>query len=765
MFVQDLLNRLAGCRSARWAVLLSAIVCTESVAVAQVKPRIVGGTEAPRGRYPWMVALVQREVQDNYEAHFCGGALIHPQWVLTAAHCVEDELPSTVDVVIGAHNLGTDTAPMVRRVAVREIILHPDYDTATNDSDVALLVLASPIEDVTPLEIIDNAALCEPGVGAVVVGWGATSGDGTAFPAALREVGVPLVSLAVANSLPAFDGSLTSNMLAAGPEGGGRDSCQGDSGGPLIVPGPGGAASMVAGVVSFGADGLDCGSPEGYGIYTRMVEFRAWVYGLMRPRYAEWERGVGRSGERRDDDGDGLSLWEEFVQGEDPASAGRTSAESLAWIAEAGGRARYSFRLRGTPEVRTQLLHSADGRAPWTVLDLEALLVGDLTPVAGQSDLFNAVIEHPAAPGSGFYRLRTSTAPSYVAGPRLISQGQTLRHWLHALDPVIGSTRAKDYRLMDPPVDGTTVAVTARASGFNMGLHLLNASTGAVLQSATGNSAGGTDETILFEPVPGLSYAVSVRPSAGGVSAGGAFSLHFGAVPRTEDLPIDTTITGALATTDPLDPNMGEGDHRFDDYLIVGSTAGRQLLVTLTSQAFAPLVSVRDATTGAEIWPGPPESGRSRVSFYLAAGVSYVLRVTTTTAGGIGAYTLRTTQSFPVAMARPQTRTGRSLSSTDYWDPAYSTREDVYYKEDYVHTALTAGPVTVSMTTLTSEPFDTFLSIYDALTGELVDENDDISVANFNSQVVFTGVEGRSYIIRCTTALPEATGSYNLSVQ
>ncbi len=158
-----------GLRRLGWVAASGLLV---SAAFGQVSPRIVGGTEAPRGRYPWMVSLASRAVSSNYSAHFCGGVLIHPHWVLTAAHCVERERPSTVEVVVGAHNLKTDVAPAVRRLAVREIVLHPDYDAETSDSDLALLVLAEPVTDVTPLEIIDDAALCAPGMEAVVLGWG-----------------------------------------------------------------------------------------------------------------------------------------------------------------------------------------------------------------------------------------------------------------------------------------------------------------------------------------------------------------------------------------------------------------------------------------------------------------------------------------------------------------------------------------------------------------------------------------------------------------
>src|SRR5688500_12911197 len=90
---------------------------------ADIQPRIVGGTPTTKDKYPWMVALTTAGNSDLFDAQFCGGALIHPYWVVTAAHCVEEETASSMDVVVGAHNLQTDSAASVQRIAVKEIIL------------------------------------------------------------------------------------------------------------------------------------------------------------------------------------------------------------------------------------------------------------------------------------------------------------------------------------------------------------------------------------------------------------------------------------------------------------------------------------------------------------------------------------------------------------------------------------------------------------------------------------------------------------------
>jgi len=535
-----MLGRLAAGPMARWRIrgviwralgAMTALVAgAVEPAVGQIRPRVVGGTDAPRGKYPWMVSVARRAVSDLYEAHHCGGVLVHPHWVLTAAHCVDTDRPTTIDVVVGAHNLQTDEPPMVRRVAVREIVLHPDYDAVTSDSDLALLVLAEPVVTVTPLEIIDWEVLCEPGRPAVVLGWGATTGNGTNFPAVLQEVGVPLVALAVANAVPAFDGTLTENMLPAGPEEGGRDSCQGDSGGPLIVEGAAPGVPMLAGVVSFGADTLDCGAPGGYGIYTRVVRFRRWIYNLMRPAYGEWEHRTGRVGERRDLDGDGIVHWEEFVRGMAVGDGGATP-ESISPGHDPHGvmAAVFSFRRRVGPEVRTELHFSESLATPGWAVDIDRQLTGPPIPVPSMPGVETVTVRSPLTAGrDGYFRVTGRPAPVYVSGPRLIEPGQLLDHTTHDLDPVVGGTRAKEYSLQHPPQVGGLITLTARSNAFDTRLDMIDAVTGEVLATAIGSVTGATDAFLNFTVTESRPLIARVRPATGAATTTGRFSLHYG---------------------------------------------------------------------------------------------------------------------------------------------------------------------------------------------------------------------------------------------
>jgi secreted trypsin-like serine protease len=238
------------------------------------RPRIVGGDTATISDYPWQVALI-----DRYGFQFCGGSIISRRWVVSAAHCYTEALSAIRAGVTDK----TNTRGQDRSVARQ--IQHPAYDDITSNNDIMLIELTSPFDlsgdRAKAIAWMDPGAaaqgLQDPGVDAVITGWGDLAEDGFA-PDRLQKAVVPIVSNAEASR--AYDplygaGSITPQMLAAGYTGGGIDACQGDSGGPLVVPDASTARGFrLAGVTSWGEG---CARPGFPGVYTRVSMFADWI--------------------------------------------------------------------------------------------------------------------------------------------------------------------------------------------------------------------------------------------------------------------------------------------------------------------------------------------------------------------------------------------------------------------------------------------------------------------------------------------------------
>ncbi|XP_073491620.1 serine protease 33-like [Aquarana catesbeiana] len=241
-----------------------------------VSSRIVGGTDALDGEWPWQVALIDKEANGEY---LCGGSLISPEWVMTAAHCIQKPIQvSNYKIYLGMYKLGVISSHTV--VAnVRNIIVNRNFTSDGDPGDIALVQLATPVtytQYIMPICLPSSTTTFPCGTECWVTGWGTRSYGGDVIKnGVLQEVMVPLIDRNTCQVMYS-NGQVTEKIqydqICAGYMDGGKDSCQGDSGGPLVCKVQG--VWYEVGIVSWGEG---CAKKNYPGVYTLVMAHQNWI--------------------------------------------------------------------------------------------------------------------------------------------------------------------------------------------------------------------------------------------------------------------------------------------------------------------------------------------------------------------------------------------------------------------------------------------------------------------------------------------------------
>ena len=245
-----------------------------TTAVEQPQPRIVGGTNAIRGEFPYQGVL---EIEDRTGPvsgfTICGCSLIHSRWAVTAAHCVEDKLAFDLSLYFGQVDLiDFGQGPVY---SVLTIFRHPFYSDANPHFrfDIALLRIAGNVpisNNVSPILLPVSQGTAQVGQLCTITGWGSLSESSSNRSQVLQKAAVPIVSNARCDI--AYTNRIFPEHICAGYESGGIDICAGDSGTPLVCRSPAGNP-VLQGIGSFGIGCARPGIPSGYARVSSLVDW------------------------------------------------------------------------------------------------------------------------------------------------------------------------------------------------------------------------------------------------------------------------------------------------------------------------------------------------------------------------------------------------------------------------------------------------------------------------------------------------------------
>ncbi|XP_061810003.1 urokinase-type plasminogen activator-like [Nerophis lumbriciformis] len=250
--------------------------------------RIVGGSFVAIQSQPWLAAIFHQ--RSNF---LCGGSLVAPCWVLTAAHCFPDGAGTNIQrlsVFLGKSAINETDDVNEQKFTVEKVILHQAFNATTYNNDIALLKIKSS-DGGCAVQTESARTVCLPpphtqlpvGFQCITAGFGKQKSRGWQYSQYLKEARVNLLSQSDCKKDPIYDNLITDNMLCAAGPNWSTDACEGDSGGPLVCEASG--RMFLFGLVSWG---IGCAKENNPGVYTQLTNYNNWIAEKTElPKYAE----------------------------------------------------------------------------------------------------------------------------------------------------------------------------------------------------------------------------------------------------------------------------------------------------------------------------------------------------------------------------------------------------------------------------------------------------------------------------------------------
>jgi len=259
---------------------------TKPAAAQYPTSKIVGGTDAKLGEFPWQAGLSLVRSGGGVARLMCGGTILTDKAVLTAAHCLHHP-PSRYHVLVGILYSSLDTQQDHQQsLIVEKFIKHPEYNSRTYKNDIGLVLVRSPYgqgiwwsDYVLPVCLPKHSYdhFYKENTEGTVSGWGLVEEGDSDQATVLQHVDIEVQDLTECQD--SYSTTLvTENQFCAGQRSGGRDSCSGDSGGPFTTHDISSGKHFVTGVVSFG---VGCGRSQYPGVYTRVDKYLPWIKNQM----------------------------------------------------------------------------------------------------------------------------------------------------------------------------------------------------------------------------------------------------------------------------------------------------------------------------------------------------------------------------------------------------------------------------------------------------------------------------------------------------